>query len=71
VKRLFAVALAILGLLMCFVLYAGISTGIIFLKGGGQVAADEDPASFWVVTLVRAAIPTTLFFFAIVLLRKK
>jgi hypothetical protein len=71
VNRLFAFALAILGLLMCLVLYAGISTGIIFLKVGGQVTAAEDPVSFWLVTLARAAIPATLFFFAIVQMRKK
>ena len=70
-NKLFAFLLLILGTVMCFVVYWGIADGVIGLKGGGEATRADNPISFWVVTVFRSFIPAVMFFFAIVLLRKK
>ncbi len=70
-NKLFAFALLVLGMAMCGIVYLGIADGSIGLKGGGEATRAHDPVSFWVVTGFRSLIPAVMFFYAIVLLRKK
>jgi hypothetical protein len=71
VNKLLALGLLIAGAALCVIVYWGIADGVIGLKGGGEATRAQDPISFWLVTAFRALIPAVMFFFAIVLLRKK
>ena len=70
-KKWLALVLVAAGALMCWVVYMGIATGDVALKGGGDVSAGSEPISFWVVTSIRALVPVTLFCVVVVLLRRK
>jgi hypothetical protein len=70
-NKLLALVLLILGTAMCVIVYWGIADGSIGLKAGGEATRAHNPISFWVITAFRSLIPAAMFFYAIVLLRKK
>jgi len=70
-NKLLALVSLLLGTAMCFVVYWGIVDGSIGLRAGGVATRAANPVSFWIITAFRSLIPAALFFYAIVLLRKK
>ncbi len=52
-NKVFAIALLLLGLVMCVIVFGGIADGSIGLKGGGEATRAHQPISFWIVTAFR------------------